>query len=808
MSKQQRSLVDDVKDATGENPVMISDITLCYGIRTSEVTPWIIERLKFALNFYNPSPNFLIIDFGSKTPYADEIQSICDEHGAKSIHIDDDGVFSASKARNIAFSELSTDFIFFADIDFIYESDIFNRLVTLANRLELKKNPRKILTMPIFHVNKEATEHFEFLPNNIAKDKLIMKWSFDGLGTKFGDIFEFVAPYSNTFFMHRKMFDIAGGYCDEFRGHGSEDFEFLIRLAKLSTNIPVPTGLEKDFYGPLKGSFWGEKEYIGFRRYLEAFTLPSESLGLKAFHLWHEKPSAKGYWTQSNDWKRERFNTVLNRHSKSNSQLLSVDYIEREKNALCIFSDKAQWGYFLPLRLAGYNLSVLNEKNDEAISSALYELEHEKYDRVFIFNPYMKSHSVFRSIIEVAKKLNIRVTVIERGGLPNSIYYADEVAYGDKEYSTIMSKLDEIYFTDNELKSAEKILLRMKEGNTSLESMDSYSKTWIKHTLLRFSDKKKIFIPLQLRDDMAVNYFTNGYPSYQEYEENIQVAVENNPDLLFIIKQHPLSKYDLSWTNSYENIICADQNDNIHALIEISDAVTLYNSGVGLLAMIHNKPVFHIGNAYYSGNNSFAHRCVSVSESADLVKKGGHYVFNEEKLKLFFTWLIFKKYSWFNAQDIIREFVDRKSHAYDNICVEILNLDGVSTLTGSSIDGYDYSNKSYLNWHLNINSDISTPPSKPVTKAPPKPKPIPKDTSQIGVVEQIKTETLLSSNVIPNQNTKSSVKSKTIVGMIVVPVVKTFTKSKMKNKISKNPYLFFADSKHASLRAIGRVSFK
>lgn len=55
------------------------------------------------------------------------------------------------------------------------------------------------------------------------------------------------------------MFDISGGYCDEFRGHGSEDFEFLIRLAKLTIDIPAPKGIEKDFYGPLKTSFGGRR---------------------------------------------------------------------------------------------------------------------------------------------------------------------------------------------------------------------------------------------------------------------------------------------------------------------------------------------------------------------------------------------------------------------------------------------------------------------------------------------------------------------------------------------------------------------
>ena len=49
----------------------------------------------------------------------------------------------------------------------------------------------------------------------------------------------------------------------------------------------------------------------------------------------------------------------------------------------------------------------------------------------------MKSHAKFRGIIELSRRLGVRTTVIERGGLPNSLYYADEVVYGDHDYHNI-----------------------------------------------------------------------------------------------------------------------------------------------------------------------------------------------------------------------------------------------------------------------------------------------------------------------------------------------------------------------------------
>ncbi|WP_312298950.1 capsular polysaccharide export protein, LipB/KpsS family [Atlantibacter hermannii] len=751
----------------------------------------------------------MIVDFGSKYEYASVIRSLCEKYDGDYIFIEDYDTFSASKARNLGFKNLKTDYLLLADIDYVYESDIFSRLASLANKLNLEQQPLRVITMPIYHVNKEATNIFESIDCDVDKDRLLALWGTDGLTSKFGTLFEFVAPYSNSIFLHRKMFDISGGYCDEFRGHGSEDFEFLIRLAKLTIDIPAPKGIEKDFYGPLKTSFWGQKDYVGFRRYLEAFTLPCELLGLKTFHLWHEKPADKGYWTQTNDWKRARFNIVMDRHAQSASQLLSVDYIKRDKQALCIFSDQSQWGYFLPLRLAGYNLTTLTEKNDNAIAHIMRRVESLEFDRVFIFNPYMKSHVAFRGVIEVARKLGIQVSVVERGGLPNTIYYADEVAYGDSDYKNIKSILANENFSELQLNTANKILEKLRAGEHSLESMESYDITWHKHALLRLSSLKKVFIPLQLRDDMAVNYFTDGYSDYSSFEDGIVDAVKEYPNVIFIIKEHPLSKYDMSWTNSFENVVCVSQNDNIHALLDIADNTVLYNSGVGLLALAHRKKIYHIGNAYYSADDLFSIHKKSVVEAvSDIQNNNEEPDVSELKEKVilkFFSWLIFNKYSWFTANDLIREFSDRKSHAYDNINVNILNLDSITYFSGRSNVSHCYSNNSYLNWHLNLN----------VGSSEEKIKVVPKNKSKDIVVSVDNNKKNNDVSIAKIQGNSGEKENKKIVsrhpnafGLVSINIIKYFVNDKKRKKLINNPELFFIDSKSSLLKKVGAASFK
>src|SRR5690606_31004759 len=66
-----------------------------------------------------------------------------------------------------------------------------------------------------------------------------------------------------------------------------------------------------------------------------------------------------------------------------------------------------------------------------------------------------------------------------------------------------------------------------------------------------------------------------------------------------------------------------------------------------------------------------------------------------------FNWLITEKYSWFTAKDIIKEFDNRKSHAYDYINVEFFNFKGKTWFSGLN-PLFSYNNRSYLNAMLKI----------------------------------------------------------------------------------------------------------
>lgn len=794
IDKISRNQVNTSKD------ISVSDITVCLAIRVNHVNPWVLPRLEFALSFYKPAPKFLIVDFGSDEEYAQQIQDLCHKYNnnnVKYLYIDDKETFSLSKARNIAGRTAETDFLFFTDVDCVFDSDIFANLAKLADKLEMRTAIRRFLPMPVYHLGKEASAEFESITDHKDKDRFLTTLGYLGQGTKFKSMFEFVAPYCNIFLINKDFFNLSGGYCDEFRGHGSEDFEYLIRLAIFSLNAPPAESLNKDFYGPLKESFFAARDYSGFRRYAEVLTAPSESLGLKTFHVWHPSPKEQGYWTAQNDWKRDKFNLVLERYYPHIEKILNVDFHPREKKALCLFNDPKQWGYFLPLRLSGYELTAFTSKNENDIVEILNKVENKVFDRVFIFNPYMKSHFHFRVIIEVAKRVGVEVTIIERGGLPNSIYYASEVAYGDKDYKKLDALLNGKYKVQSE-KLVGELVESIKTGNEVLESQNTYADTWKKYTLLRHNQLPKVFIPLQLPDDMAVTQFTDGYTSFSDFYDEIKVVAEQNKEILFIVKQHPLMK--TPFTSELENLMIADNNANIHALIDICDATVVYNSGVGLLSCIHQKPTFNIGNTYYTAKKYLSNQVVSIQEAITKLQNKDYHTSTKEELFIFLDWLMTKKYSWFTADNIIREFQTRKSHGYDNIMVEVLNLDGKIHNAGARYSSFPFSTKSYLGWKTGLNlvpkpepAAPATPPKQPAPAAKPAAAPKPPATPVAAQPEPAAKATPVA---VVNHTSKHP---------LMTEIFAVFLSDKKAKKLREDPKTFFSDSKNEMVKMLGKL---
>lgn len=323
------------------------------------------------------------------------------------------------------------------------------------------------------------------------------------------------------------------------------------------------------------------------------------------------------------------------------------------------------------MRAAGYRLHPVFDTAPETIAAITTGLISGEFSALSIFNPYMKSHAQFKQLVLLARDLGREVIVIERGALPGTIYYDEDVAYNSPNFSE--ERFLQEQFSDDELAGSRSYIEELKAGDSTLEQMDDYATTRRKLAALASLKSPVLFIPLQLHDDMAVTMFIKGEQQYPEFSASLSETIDANPDIVFVVKPHPLSKLD--HLTQKPNLILAAREDNIHCLLDIASFTVCYNSGVGLLAILHQTPTATLGNAFYNMAGA-GYRASSVQDAIDVFRAGNLTPPPSELIERLAAWFIFRRYSRFVATDSIAEFKERKAHGYKDILVTHFRWNG------------------------------------------------------------------------------------------------------------------------------------
>ncbi|MDX0135797.1 glycosyltransferase [Sinorhizobium meliloti] len=666
------------------------DITMVICLRAHEGNHWVMERIRLIRSYYNPMPRVLVLDFGSQEPFASELSTICALNGLDYYHEPDTDTYSPAAAHNRGFEKCETDLVFFCDADCFGPADMFGRMAGIATALKMKSFIDTPLILPVYHLNQTDTQAFFEIGDSTARSNFLDAMGFYSSLAEFRKEENFfIAPYSNIFLINRRMFSLTGGYDERFRGHGSEDFEYLTRLGLYIKNAPLPAKLMKDHLGPLRDEFFGARQYSGFRRFLEALSKPAENFGLRVFHLYHER-SKREDWGSQNDWKRERMSEAFGVYVDAEHNLLQVDFLAREKTVACLCKHVDQWGYYTPLRAAGYRLRPVFDDEPETIASITDGLVSGELTALAIFNPYMKSHAQFKQLVLLARDLGREVIIIERGALPGTIYYDEEVAYASPSFTEERFRQEQ--FSDDEIAGARSYIEELRAGDDTLEQMDDYATTRRKLSGLAALTKPICFIPLQLHDDMAVTMFIKGGQQYPEFSASLSDTISANPDIIFVVKPHPLSKLDL--LAQKPNLILAAREDNIHCLLDLASFVVCYNSGVGLLSLLHQTPTATIGNAFYNMAGAGYHAS-SAQDAVEAFKARTLARPSAELVERIAAWFIFRRYSRFVATDNLAEFKERKAHGYKDILVTHFRWNGIEIPLDRQRSVVQFSHRSY-----------------------------------------------------------------------------------------------------------------
>lgn len=374
-------------------PYTASDITLVISVRAQSSNPWLLPRLRMLAGHYEPMPAIVISDVGSPGTFRGELEQCCADSGFEYVRVDDENVFSAAVGRNRGAEAAASELLFFSDVDCFGERDLFARLAKHANDMRLGECFDQVVVLPAYHLTHEVTDIVTAADPSERGDLLAQAMVAAVFGAR-NDVVDYVDPFSNFLLCRRDFFSFVGGYNETFRGHGSEDFEFLLRCAAEGRQLPLPRAPARDRFSPARNAFFsGRKPYVGFRRLGELMAYPAEAAGLRIAHLHHERSTTKDSWYAEHDVRRARLKRETIPYLRDDGAALRYDWLEREKSALVVLArGRAARDLVMPMRMCGYRLTpwVVEELAAvDAIERAL-----DEHDELILVEPGLPSDAL------------------------------------------------------------------------------------------------------------------------------------------------------------------------------------------------------------------------------------------------------------------------------------------------------------------------------------------------------------------------------------------------------------------------------
>lgn len=262
-----------------------------------------------------------------------------------------------------------------------------------------------------------------------------------------------------------------------------------------------------------------------------------------------------------------------------------------------------------------------------------------KIDLFLFLNPYGNKNRL--SFYQYLRQHNtIPYLATDRGALPNSWFFDPNGFNADS------SSYDALHWdhplTEERKQRVEEYIKTQIQTDISLEKQgDMIGSDNLRKKLGIAADKKILFVPLQRPSDTVIKYFSGHVKDVDDFLNQIVHAQKMlADDWVFLAKKHPLEVVK----PFSERLHYVDDNTHFKDLLQLCDAVALINSGVGVTAMMYQKPVYYFGDAFY-GHQDIN---LSVASAAQLVDalQGDGCVVNREKMQRFVSYLIEDFYSF------------------------------------------------------------------------------------------------------------------------------------------------------------------
>lgn len=301
----------------------------------------------------------------------------------------------------------------------------------------------------------------------------------------------------------------------------------------------------------------------------------------------------------------------------------------------------------------------------------------EAVDVVLLPNPYGNKRRLYA--YERCRDAAIPVVVFDRGGLPNSWFFDVGFNADSPSYSPMIWDRE---LNQDETAHVRQYISELKSSARALEEQAGRLGAAGARAKLGLEGKKVLFVPLQRPSDTTIKYFSGSVkdlPDFMRKLKQLQTLLdEHGEQWVILCKKHPLET-----TAPASTLRFAPDDMHVNDLLELCDAVCLINSGVGLLASLYDKPVYHFGRVYY-GHPALNRRVTSADEVAAGLLRAPVEVSAEVRDRLIHH-LITRVYS---SAEFVTERVEQKDGSFRNITRHIdfheLRLPDVRAWRGAS----------------------------------------------------------------------------------------------------------------------------
>ncbi|WP_444884579.1 capsular polysaccharide export protein, LipB/KpsS family [Microbulbifer sp. PSTR4-B] len=617
-------------------------VAVIFTFRHSEARPNDLLRIANILTKINRTADIstYLVDSGSPENISLQLRDICKQHTANYIKVRTDReIFSIGKARNIGASHALEDHIFFHDIDLIATDQFY---LSLVKDVSTNWQTNKFNCYPCFYITQDSTESYDWsMDENINS---VLEDYYLGHDGKIQN----PALASSCLLIERTYFLSVGGVDFDFHGHGFEDFELMNRLCY---NYPI-FERPRDYYRDTKKWFTGR--YEGFRALFSMHGRLQLSRGLYLIHLWHPNDSDSNYVKST-----KRNANLLTKKLKEFDQKATHPTPLPDLNAgkTCALGNPNNL-FYKSIRDAIPHfgeLHFIEEKDINNLDEFHSWLIRKSIDRVLLPNPYGNENRL--KIYQKLKNEQFPIIVSDRGALNNS-YFFDENGFNFDSESYHPEFWDKPV-PSSEREELESYIATEVASDTALEHQGQrQSPESIKRQLGIHSRKKILFVPFQRPVDTVCKYFCGPIKSYSGFLELVEELADTlDNDWVIVGKKHPLEDHypELS------RITWAQSDMHFKDLINISDAVLVINSGVGVQSLMWNKKVVVAGDAFY-GHRGLTFQSANASEIEKILNDDSRYP-DPEKIKRFIYFLLKKMYSFGEASVKITKLENGHNHS-------------------------------------------------------------------------------------------------------------------------------------------------